>query len=147
MRQVRNAFLVSAWELCSITRFPPITEQERHIVIHSLGHPWSSSIWVLPVSCYDASQLQPAALLQAGLIATLRLDETKLARYLIRIEDGYPDNPYHTKTHAADVLQTMHMLLTYGGLLGNGCCHDEIALLACYLSAVSDINLQIFIAL
>jgi hypothetical protein len=39
------------------------------------------------------------------LIGTFQLDATKLARFLRKIEDGYPDNPYHNKTHAADVLQ------------------------------------------
>lgn len=44
------------------------------------------------------------------------------------------ENPYHNKTHAADVLQSMHVLLTRGGLgrrLG-----EELALLSGYLAAI-----------
>ncbi|KAG2445940.1 hypothetical protein HXX76_000543 [Chlamydomonas incerta] len=69
------------------------------------------------------------------LIGTFQLDATKLARFLRKIEDGYPDNPYHNKTHAADVLQGMHCLLTRGGLhkrLG-----EDVAIFASYLAAIT----------
>ncbi|PNH07949.1 putative 3',5'-cyclic phosphodiesterase pde-1 [Tetrabaena socialis] len=69
------------------------------------------------------------------LIAVFQLDATKLARFLRKIEDGYPDNPYHNKTHAADVLQGMHCLLTRGGLhrrLG-----EDVAIFASYLAAIA----------
>lgn len=72
---------------------------------------------------------------QYDVISQFQLDATKLARFLRRIEDGYPDNAYHNKTHAADVLQGMHCLLTRGGLhkrLG-----EEVAMLASYLAAVT----------
>ncbi len=42
---------------------------------------------------------------RAGLMDVLQLDAQALARFLRKIEDSYPDNPYHNKTHAADVLQ------------------------------------------
>lgn len=41
---------------------------------------------------------------QTGLVRHFGMNELKLARYLRRIEDGYPDNPYHNRTHSADVL-------------------------------------------
>ncbi|GFR44852.1 hypothetical protein Agub_g6195 [Astrephomene gubernaculifera] len=69
------------------------------------------------------------------LISIFQLDATKLARFLRKIEDGYPDNPYHNKTHAADVLQGMHCLLTRGGLhrrLG-----EDVAIFASYLAAIT----------
>ncbi|GIL70062.1 hypothetical protein Vretimale_3337 [Volvox reticuliferus] len=69
------------------------------------------------------------------LISVFQLDATKLARFLRKIEDGYPDNPYHNKTHAADVLQGMHCLLTRGGLhrrLG-----EDVAIFASYLAAIT----------
>jgi hypothetical protein len=66
------------------------------------------------------------------------VDERKLARWLTRIEDGYPDNPYHNRTHAADVVRTAHVVCTRGGLLA-GTQADELTLLALYLSAVSSL--------
>ena len=36
----------------------------------------------------------------------------RLAAYLRRIEDGYQDNPYHSRIHAADVVRTLHVVLT-----------------------------------
>ncbi len=44
--------------------------------------------------------------------------------------------PQHNKTHAADVLQTLHVLLLQGGLVGSGYC-DPLTHLACLLAAVS----------
>lgn len=40
-----------------------------------------------------------------------------LDAFLKRIESGYMPNPYHNKTHAADVVQTFHHLLLAGGIL------------------------------
>ncbi len=64
------------------------------------------------------------------------LDEHRLARFLIRAEEGYPNNPYHNRMHAADVLRSTHVLATRGGLIHTGYC-DDMALLASYLAAVS----------
>ena len=44
------------------------------------------------------------------------MDEVKLARFLYKIEEGYKDNPYHNRLHAADVVHSMHALLTLGTL-------------------------------
>ncbi|GFH21001.1 3'5'-cyclic nucleotide phosphodiesterase [Haematococcus lacustris] len=71
---------------------------------------------------------------QSGLAAWAQLDQVKLARWLCCIEDGYCANPYHNRSHAADVLQTMHMLLTRGGLVPGYA--DQQSMLAAYLAAV-----------
>ncbi|KAJ9521888.1 hypothetical protein QJQ45_024758, partial [Haematococcus lacustris] len=71
---------------------------------------------------------------QSGLAAWAHLDPTKLARWLCRVEDGYCANPYHNRSHAADVVQTMHMLLTRGGLMPGYA--DHLTQLAAYLAAV-----------
>ncbi|KIZ00121.1 hypothetical protein MNEG_7837, partial [Monoraphidium neglectum] len=71
----------------------------------------------------------------AGLVRALGLDAAALGRWLRAIEAGYGDNPFHHKTHAADVLQTMHVLLTRGGLL-ELLQRDPLAHLAALLAAV-----------
>ena len=40
-----------------------------------------------------------------------------VSRLLIRIEEGYPSNPYHCRTHAADVLRSLHVVLNRGGVM------------------------------
>lgn len=45
------------------------------------------------------------------------------------------DNPYHCKVHAADVLQTYHVILTKGGFVGSYV--DPIRHLGCYMAAAS----------
>lgn len=43
--------------------------------------------------------------------------QTRLCRFLMRLEDFYLDNPYHNRVHATDVLQWTHMLMKRGGVL------------------------------
>ncbi|GFH17868.1 PDEase domain-containing protein, partial [Haematococcus lacustris] len=50
------------------------------------------------------STLAFALLRRMHLIQHFQLREGRLARFLCAIEDGYPNNPYHCRTHAADVL-------------------------------------------
>jgi hypothetical protein len=53
---------------------------------------------------------------RSGIVSLLDLPEHKLATCLISIEEGYRPNPYHSRTHAADVLRNLHMMLTRGRL-------------------------------
>ncbi|KAK9839551.1 hypothetical protein WJX84_002829 [Apatococcus fuscideae] len=69
-----------------------------------------------------------------NLVREFDLDVIRLARFLRRVEDGYLPNPYHNKTHAADVLQSQFMLLTAGGLGRRAA--DPLILLAAVLSAI-----------
>ena len=58
---------------------------------------------------------------QTGVIEKWDHDETKLCRYLQRVEAGYkPSNPYHNSVHVAAVVQMTHMLLCHGGVLKTG---------------------------
>ena len=58
---------------------------------------------------------------QTGVIEQWDHDESKLCRYLQRVEAGYrPSNPYHNSVHVAAVVQMTHMLLRHGGILKSG---------------------------
>ena len=69
----------------------------------------------------------------SGLVSRLALPEEQLAGFLRKIEAGYLDNPYHSRVHAAGVLQTMHLLAQ--GLIQNGVL-DDLLQLSAYISAV-----------
>ena len=45
----------------------------------------------------------------------LPIDDTKLISFIRLIQDGYEDNPYHNRIHAADVVQTLHSFLQMAG--------------------------------
>ena len=46
-----------------------------------------------------------------GLTEELELDVHKMRRFFRLVEDGYPDNPYHNRVHATDVLQRLHAII------------------------------------
>lgn len=63
----------------------------------------------------------------------LGLHEDRLANFLRKLEAGYLDNPYHSRVHAAGVLQTTHMLSQ--SLIEEG-IYDPVLQLSAYLSAL-----------
>ncbi|KAG2444401.1 hypothetical protein HXX76_001154 [Chlamydomonas incerta] len=71
---------------------------------------------------------------RAGLIKTLRLSAKTLIRCLRVVEAGYLDNPYHSATHAADVLQTLHVIIHSAEL--NVHYLDPLGLFAAYWAAI-----------
>ncbi|GAX85763.1 hypothetical protein CEUSTIGMA_g13178.t1 [Chlamydomonas eustigma] len=67
-----------------------------------------------------------------------KMDESRLAKFLMEIEEGYSlfkGQHYHCSTHAADVLRTLHVLMTRGGLSRNACLPD-LGVFAMYLAAI-----------
>ncbi len=60
----------------------------------------------------------------------------RACRYLITVEDRYNHNPYHNRIHAADVLRTLHVIMTRGGIRQAMHTAHDIALLAAYFAAV-----------
>ncbi len=68
-----------------------------------------------------------------GLLEAHKIPPVKAARLMRAIEAGYQPNPYHNKTHAADVLQTMHVILQRSGMIGPYA--DPLTHLACLLAA------------
>jgi cAMP-specific phosphodiesterase 4/high affinity cAMP-specific and IBMX-insensitive 3',5'-cyclic phosphodiesterase 8 len=71
---------------------------------------------------------------ETNLIARCRVDSGKMLRFMRAVEDGYiGTNPYHNRRHAADVVQTAHMLLTRGYMAVHEI--DALTQLAFYLAA------------
>lgn len=50
------------------------------------------------------------------------------------MEEGYRQNPYHNAMHAADVLQTFHVIINRGGMVPGYV--DPLHMMACYSAAV-----------
>ncbi|KAF5826760.1 hypothetical protein DUNSADRAFT_2121 [Dunaliella salina] len=85
------------------------------------------------------STLAFALFSRSNLIPRFEISEVKLARFLVAIEDGYnidKDNPYHNRTHASDVLRTLHVIMTRGGVKESLSKAQDVALMAAYLAAV-----------
>ena len=59
----------------------------------------SFSLTFIPASVHDC------------LPQSLKLDKNKLLDYMICIEDNYPDNMYHNRTHAAFVVQRTYVTM------------------------------------
>lgn len=54
------------------------------------------------------------------------INETRLARFLCAVEEGYNhDTPYHNAIHAADVVRSLYVLLTRGGVVRRLCSEDN----------------------
>lgn len=64
----------------------------------------------------------------------LGIKEETLVQFLNAIENMYIDNPYHNKIHAADVTQTLHVLLHMGG--SHLASDDPMELFALLIAAV-----------
>ncbi|KAJ9519405.1 hypothetical protein QJQ45_023025, partial [Haematococcus lacustris] len=114
----------------------PAMLEEVELLLAMACRDFQYNTWALS----RASQGHPLSTLayfmlhQAGLIQSLELDPVRLARFLRRIEAGYqPSTPYHNAIHAADVLQTLYITLTHGGLTS---WLNSLSLLACLLAAV-----------
>jgi hypothetical protein len=71
---------------------------------------------------------------KTGLMAGLKLPPARVARFLRVVEANYFGNPYHNKTHAADVVQTMHVVLLKSGMAGSAYA-DPVTHLGCLLAA------------
>ena len=68
----------------------------------------------------------------SGLMQSFGLQERVVACFLREIEEGYLNNQYHSRIHAAGVLQITHMLVQ-NGLVQSGIL-DETMQLACYVA-------------
>ncbi|VDN40075.1 unnamed protein product, partial [Gongylonema pulchrum] len=47
-----------------------------------------------------------------GLLKTFEIPSAALVNYLLHLEHHYRDNPYHNQIHAADVAQSVNVLIS-----------------------------------
>ncbi|GLC55070.1 hypothetical protein PLESTB_000940400 [Pleodorina starrii] len=118
---------------------PPVLEEVERVL--ALADAWQYDTWRLAevTQGHALSCLGFYLLHREGLISQFRIRPTKLARLLRTLESGYPSNPYHNSTHAADVLQTLHVLLRGSGLSAatpGGHYLDRLGLMAAYFAAM-----------
>ncbi len=61
---------------------------------------WTFNMFALDeaTDCRPLSTIAFYLLKREGIVSTLLLDEHKLANFLIGIEDGYRNNPYHSRS-------------------------------------------------
>eukprot|EP00439_Symbiodinium_sp_Y106_P034272 s299_g4.t1 len=65
---------------------------------------------------WSADTLTLSELTRGRPLYVMSLDEAKLKRFLIEVENGYPQsNRYHNSAHAASVVHFMYALLVHGG--------------------------------
>ena len=63
-----------------------------------------------------------------------------LTKYLVAVQGGYNDMPYHNATHAADVTQTMNYFLSRGGLAAAAQLTKEMLLGSILAALVHDVG-------
>lgn len=105
-------------------------------LLHS-AHSWEFDVYELEKVSNGCplSSLAFYLLHTSGLIGRFELQVEELINFLKAIEAGYSEeNPYHNRRHAAYVLQSMHVIIHKGGMLGGYV--DDITLLTCYLAAI-----------
>ncbi|GIL62519.1 hypothetical protein Vafri_16725 [Volvox africanus] len=112
---------------------PLFSEVERLL---ATANNWQFDVFKLADATQDhaLSTLSFYLFHQADLMRKFDIKPQLLARFMRRVEEGYRPNPYHSKTHAADVLQTLHVIIHRGGLAPGYV--DPLTLMACYLAAL-----------
>ncbi|GLI59232.1 hypothetical protein VaNZ11_001076 [Volvox africanus] len=97
---------------------------------------WQFNTWALQEATqgHALSALGFYLIQKAGLLKAFHIKPVTLARVLRQIEAGYLDNPYHNAVHAADVLQTLHVVIHATQLHVHYL--DRLGLFAAYYAAI-----------
>jgi hypothetical protein len=147
--EAEAGFEIAAASICSSDKLPspqmpPIEHVEQAL---QSANDWQFDAFALSEATngHPLSTLAYFLFSKQGLVDHYQLRPTALARFLRRIESGYRTNPYHNATHASDVLQTMHCIITRGGLMPGYV--DPMHLMACYTAAVGYFNASIWVCL
>ncbi|XP_050714056.1 dual specificity calcium/calmodulin-dependent 3',5'-cyclic nucleotide phosphodiesterase 1A-like isoform X1 [Eriocheir sinensis] len=98
---------------------------------------WNFDVWKLqeasantPLRCLAYELLN-----RYGLLHKFKMPPATLETFLTQVESGYCKykNPYHNNVHAADVLQTMHYMLSQTGLMN---WLNDVEILATLMAAL-----------
>ncbi|KAJ9515811.1 hypothetical protein QJQ45_008651 [Haematococcus lacustris] len=118
-----------------LTNVPPVIVDELEQFLVSGADQWTFDAFRLDQlsSGHALSTLAFYLLQSTGLMKQHSIRGVKVARFLRAIEAGYQANAYHNAIHAADVLQTMHVVLQRSGMLPRYA--DPLTHLACLLAA------------
>ncbi|KAJ9518779.1 hypothetical protein QJQ45_026059, partial [Haematococcus lacustris] len=120
-----------------VVAMPPPVVEELHSLLEAAYSSWTYDSFALAAASqgHPLSALLYFLLHRSGLMTRFRLNPLMTARFARALEAGYQDQPYHNKIHAADVLQTLHVVLTRGGLVPGYA--DPLTLLACLLAGAA----------
>lgn len=118
----------------------PEEEQKQFLTAYDRIETWNFDIFGVDKLTKGRPLLFVAVSLfrKYDLMSKFKISPGTLRNFLSVIEDGYLDNPYHNKNHAADVMQTVHFLLEHGSL---GLHLTDIEILAALVaSAIHDFD-------
>lgn len=62
--------------------------------------------------CHSLTAVTYTILRERNLIRQFEIPPGVLVNYLLHLEHHYKDNPYHNQIHAADVAQSIHVLIS-----------------------------------
>eukprot|EP01012_Entosiphon_sulcatum_P064180 TRINITY_DN92964_c0_g1_i1.p1 TRINITY_DN92964_c0_g1~~TRINITY_DN92964_c0_g1_i1.p1 ORF type:complete len:716 (+),score=99.91 TRINITY_DN92964_c0_g1_i1:74-2221(+) len=140
---VHNPATTPKTQLLAALTAPPLRKPSQAFMDHNYLELDQINSWEFDIfAVADMCNQHGGILLQVALnifkqykfLDRLSISRSKLRSFLQVVEAGYQkDNPYHNAVHAADVLQTMHLMLFNGGLAAQ---LTDIHILAALLAAI-----------
>lgn len=80
------------------------------------------------------SQMSLAVARRWHVFSTLGINERTFCKFVLAVEAGMPENPYHNRIHVTDVLQGMNLQLAQGGL--DRVLNGPVDIFCCIVTAV-----------
>jgi hypothetical protein len=122
---------------------PPKADDMAHdLILETLGKidEWGYDVFKLQEATGGGSLFMTTycLLYKHGLVQHFNIPEDILINFLMAAESGYHPNPYHNSTHAADVLQITHFIVSVGGMAESIKMTQEDTLAALLSAAIHD---------